>query len=85
MIRMKRFSKVLLLFLLDLEGSELQKIKKEKIQARTEIVKIVPVDKAQSVDKPLTLDLLIDGINKNFSLLLAAFQDMDIVKRQRSI
>ena len=58
MIRMKRFSKVLLLFLLDLEGSELQKIKKEKIQARTEIVKIVPVDKAQSVDKPLTLDLL---------------------------
>ena len=82
MIRMKRFSKVLLLFLLDLEGSELQKIKKEKIQARTEIVKIVPVDKAQSVDKPLTLDLLIDGINKNFSLLLAAFQDMDIAESE---
>jgi outer membrane protein TolC len=82
MIRLRGFSKVFLLFLLDLEGSELNKIKKEKIQARSEIVKILPIDKAQNISKPLTLELLIEGVNKNFSLLLAAFQDMDIAQSE---
>ncbi len=82
MIRLRGFLKVFLLFLLDLEGSELNKIKKEKIQARSEIVKILPTDKAQNLIKPLTLELLIEGVNKNFSLLLAAFQDMDIAQSE---
>ena len=76
------FLATLLFFLINLEGSELAKSKKEKMLVRNEIVKTVPVAIAQNKDKPLTLEKLIDGINKNFSLLLAAFQDIDIAESE---
>ena len=63
------FLATLLFFLINLEGSELAKSKKEKMLVRNEIVKTVPVAIAQNKDKPLTLEKLIDGINKNFSQL----------------
>lgn len=66
------------LLLFDLEGSELEKNKKEKIQIRSEIVKLGSIPKADNYYKPLTLDDLISNINENFSLLQAAFQDIAI-------
>ena len=69
----------LLLFLVDIEASELEKSRKEKLQLRNEIVRTVPVSSPPNSHKPLTLPSLLEGVDKNFSLLLAAFQDMEIV------
>ncbi|HMV41659.1 MAG TPA: TolC family protein [Leptospiraceae bacterium] len=68
----------LFLCLFGLESSELEKSKKEKMKVRSEIVKVALNSKADNLYKPLTLEDLISNINENFSLLLAAFQDIAI-------
>ena len=57
------------LLFINIEGSDLKKSKHEQQQARNEIMKIKPNLIASTPRKPLTLNLLLDGINKNFSLL----------------
>ena len=72
----------LLLFLVDIEASELEKSRKEKLQLRNEIVRTVSVSSPPNSHKPLTLPSLLEGVDKNFSLLLAAFQDMEIAESE---
>lgn len=71
-----------IILILNLEASELEKNKKEKLQIRNEIVKINTNNTAANKNNPLTLEALLEGVNKNFSLLLAAFQDMDIAESE---
>lgn len=83
MILLRRFLILLFSFPLVLVGSDVEKIKKEKMLARNEIVKIVPNDKvSHNGINSLTFELFLDGINKNFALLLAAFQDINIAESE---
>ena len=70
------------LLILNLDASELERNKKEKAHIRNEIVKITPNISTPTKNKPLTLENLLESVNKNFSLLLAAFQDMDIAESE---
>ncbi|MBK8398124.1 MAG: TolC family protein [Leptospiraceae bacterium] len=70
------------LLFINIEGSDLKKSKHEQQQARNEIMKIKPNLIASTPRKPLTLNLLLDGINKNFSLLLALLQDIEIAESE---
>ena len=55
----------LLLFLVDIEASELEKSRKEKLQLRNEIVRTVSVSSPPNSHKPLTLPSLLEGVDKN--------------------
>lgn len=79
---MKKLLKLLFLFLIDLEGSELKNTNKDKIQIRNEIINQKIAVKQTPNTKPLTIELLIENINNNFSLLLAALQDISIAESE---